>query len=250
MRLKGKVAIVTGAASEIGIGHAIAMLFAEEGAMVTVADIQDEGGKHTADEINSQGGRAIHCYTDVSKADHVKRMVQLTVDTYGAINILVNNAAHMKDSHAVLDTTEEEWDRSMKITLKGPYLCSKYAIPEMIKAGGGSIINMSSVGGLVGWENDAPYLSAKGGVIQLTKSLAIDYGRKNVRVNAICPGSIQTAISPKKGEKHYEEQVAETVLGRTGEPLEIANAALFLASDESSFVSGTNLVVDGGHTVR
>jgi NAD(P)-dependent dehydrogenase (short-subunit alcohol dehydrogenase family) len=250
MRLKGKVAIVTGAASEIGIGHSIAVLFAKEGAMVTVADIQDEGGKKTAEQINRQGGRAICCLTDVSNADQVKRMTQATVESFGAIHILVNNAAHMKDSHAVLDTTEEEWDRSMSITLKGTFLCSKFALPEMIKAGGGSIVNMSSVGGLVGFEGDAPYVSAKGGVIQLTKSLAIDYGRHNVRVNAICPGPIRTSISPQKQEKLYAYHVAMTLLGRTAEPSEVAYAALFLASDESSFVTGTNLVVDGGWTAR
>jgi NAD(P)-dependent dehydrogenase (short-subunit alcohol dehydrogenase family) len=250
MRLKGKVAIVTGAASELGIGHAIAMLFAQEGAMVTVADIQDEEGKKSTARINSQGGQAIYCHADVSNAEQVKRMTQITVETFGAINILVNNAAHMKDSHSVLDTTEEDWDRSMNITLKGPFLCSKFAIPEMIKAGGGSIVNISSVGGLVGWGNDAPYLSAKGGVIQLTKSLAVDYGHQNVRVNAICPGPIHTAISPQEHEELYKHHIAMTVLGRRAKPLEVAYAALFLASDESSFVTGVSLPVDGGWTIR
>jgi len=177
-------------------------------------------------------------------------MVKATVRKFGAIHILVNNAAHMKDNKAVLDTTEKEWERSIDVTLKGTFLCSKHAIPDMIKAGGGSIINISSVGGLVGFENYSAYCAAKGGVIQLTKSLAIDYGRFNIRANAICPGPIQTGISPRKGSKLSKHQLEMTVLGRTGSPMEVASVALFLASNESSYVTGASLVVDGGWTAR
>lgn len=249
-RLQGRVAIVTGAASEAGIGSAIALLFSEEGAAVAVADIDDAGGRHTAETIRKRGGRALFCHTDISDSEDVKAMVQATVANFGGIHVLVNNAAYMKDTTPVVETAEEEWDRSIDITLKGAFLCSKYAIPEMIRAGMGSIVNISSVGGLVGFEGYAAYCSAKGGVVQLTKSLAIDYGRHGIRANAICPGPIQTGISPQPDDPLYQYQLEMTVLRRKGKPQEVAYAALFLACDESSFVTGTNLVVDGGWTVR
>lgn len=250
MRLKGKVAIVTGVSSEVGIGRAIAVLFAREGARLALADIDEAGGKQAAESIRQHGGHAIFCQADISDSQKVERLIKTTVDSFGAVNILVNNAAHMKDSAGAADLTEEQWDRSIGITLKGTFLCAKHAIPEMKRAGGGSIVNISSVGGLVGFSGDAAYCSAKGGIIQLTKSLAIDYGQYDVRVNAICPGPIETSISPKEGEDLYQYQIAMTVLGRRGRPLDVAYAALFLASDEASFITGSNLVVDGGWTVR
>lgn len=250
MRLEGKVAIVTGVSSEVGIGRAIAGLFAKEGARLALADIDEAGGKQAAESIRQHGGQAVFCRTDISRSDDVERLVKTSTDAFGAVHILVNNAAHMKDSAAATDLTEEQWDRSINITLKGSFLCAKHAVPEMKRSGGGSIVNISSVGGLVGFGGDAAYCSAKGGIIQLTKSLAIDYGRYNIRVNAICPGPIETSISPKEGEELYEYQIAMTVLGRRGRPLDVAYAALFLASDESAFITGSNLVVDGGWTVR
>jgi NAD(P)-dependent dehydrogenase (short-subunit alcohol dehydrogenase family) len=249
-RLEGRVAIVTGAASGAGIGCAIALLFSREGAAVAVADVEDSGGRHTTELIERQGGRSIFCHTDISNSEAVKAMIRSTVATFGRLDVLVNNAAHMKDTKPALDTTEEEWGRSIDVTLKGAFLCSKYAIPEMIQAGSGSIIDISSVGGLVGFEGYAAYCSAKGAVLQLTKSLAIDYGRQKIRANAICPGPIQTSISPKPGEPLDQYQLSMTVLGRKGKPEEVAYAALFLACDESSFVTGASLVVDGGWTVR
>ena len=249
-RLRDRVAIVTGAASEAGIGCAIALLFSQEGAAVTVADIDATGVHHTAELIRSQGGRAISCPTDISNSEDVQSMVQATVASFGRIDILVNNAAHMKDTKPALDTSEEEWDRSIDVTLKGAFLCSKYAIPEMIRVGAGSIVNISSVGGLVGFEGYAAYCSAKGGMLQLTKSLAIDYGPHNIRANAICPGPIQTSISPNAGDPLDQYQLKMTVLGRKGKPRDVAYAALFLASDESSFVTAASLVVDGGWTAR
>lgn len=249
-RLQDRVAIVTGAASEAGIGCAIALLFSEEGAAITVADIDDAGGRHTAELIRKRGGRALFCHTDISDSEDVKEMVRATVASFDGIHVLVNNAAHMKDTKPALETTEEEWDRSLGVTLKGAFLCSKHVIPEMIRAGAGSIINISSVGGLVGFAGYAAYCSAKGGILQLTKSLAIDYGRQNIRTNAICPGPIQTGISPQPDDPLYQYQLEMTVLGRKGKPQEVAYAALFLACEESSFVTGTNLVVDGGWTVR
>lgn len=249
MRLKDKVAVVTGAAS--GIGRAIALLFAKEGAEVVIVDIDDKNGEATLRLIREQKGEAILIHADVSNAQDVERMTKATIQQFGKVTVLVNNAAYLKDFKPAVDTTEEEWERSIGVTLKGVFLCSKYAIPEMMKAGGGSIINISSVGGLVGFASYAAYCSAKGGVIQLTKSLAIDYGRSNIRVNAICPGPIDTPSSPEThDEKLHQWQREMTVLGRTGQPEEVAYAALFLASDESSFVTGSDLIVDGGWTIR
>jgi NAD(P)-dependent dehydrogenase (short-subunit alcohol dehydrogenase family) len=249
-RLDGRVAIVTGAASAVGIGCAIALLFSREGAAVTVADIEDAGGSRTAEFIEKQGGRSIFCHTDISNSEDVKAMIRSTVTEFGRLDILVNNAAHMKDTKPALETTEAEWDHSIDVTLKGAFLCSKYAIPEMIRAGSGSIINISSVGGLVGFEGYAAYCSAKGAILQLTKSLAIDYGQQKIRANAICPGPIQTSVSPNPGDPLDQYQLSMTVLGRKGKPQDVAYAALFLACNESSFVTGADLIVDGGWTVR
>jgi NAD(P)-dependent dehydrogenase (short-subunit alcohol dehydrogenase family) len=249
VRLNGKVGIVTGASS--GIGRAIALLFARQGAKITVADVNREGGEETVSLLGQYGNQAIFYRTDISNSGQVESMVTATVEQFERLDILVNNAAHMKDWKPVLETTEEEWDRSIEVSLKGAFLCSKFAIPEMMKAGGGSIVNISSVGGLVGFASYAAYCSAKGGLIQLTKSLAIDYGLSNIRANAVCPGAIETGISPKgTDDKLYQYQIDMSVLGRTGRPEEVANAALFLASEESSFVTGTTLTVDGGWTVR
>lgn len=249
-RLKDRVAIVTGAASDVGIGAAIAQLFSYESAAVAIADIDGSGGRQSAARIVHQGGQAIFCYADISRSQDVRALIRETVAKFGAIHVLVNNAAHMKDTKPALETTEEAWDRTIAVTLKGAFLCSKYAIPEMIKAGSGSIINVSSVGGLVGFEGYAAYCSAKGGILQLTKSLAIDYGHQNIRANAICPGPIQTNISPQKDDPIYQYQLDMTIPGRKGAPQEVAYAALFLASDDSSFVTGASIPVDGGWTAR
>jgi NAD(P)-dependent dehydrogenase (short-subunit alcohol dehydrogenase family) len=249
MRLQNKVAIVTGAAS--GIGRAIAVLFAREGAKVAVADINDAGAEMTVRSIVENGGEAIHCHADVSNPDDVKKTISLVVEKYQGVHVLVNDAAHMSDFKPVTETPEAEWDHSLAVTLKGVFLFSKYTIPEMIKAGGGSIVNISSVGGLVGFSSYAAYCAAKGGVIQLTKSLAIDYGLQNIRANAICPGYIKTYDPPLvKNEAEYQYLINMSVLGRPGKAEEVAYAALFLGSEESSFVTGSSLVVDGGWTVR
>jgi len=249
MRLKGKTAIVTGAAS--GIGQAIAQVFGKEGAKVVVNDINDKGGEVTVKSIADLGGEATFAHADVSVASEVQNLMRVPVEKYGGINILVNNAAYLVNFKPVLETPEDEWDLSIDVTLKGVFLCSKYAIPEMIKVGAGSIVNIASVGGMVGFADYAAYCSAKGGVLQLTKSLAIDYGRKNIRVNAISPGPIDTPTTPEaQDEKLHQWQRDMTTLGRTATPEEVAYPALFLASDESSFVTGANLVVDGGWTLR
>jgi len=251
MRLADKVAIITGAGS--GIGRATAMLFAQEGAKVVVVDYAPEGGQETVEMIRRNGGEAIFVETDVSKAAAVEKMVQTAIDTYGKIDILFNNAA-VTIPASVVDATEAVWDKTMDIDLKGVFLPSKYAIPHMIKGDGGSVINTASMCGLVASPNQAPYSAAKGGVIALTRQMAIDYATHNIRVNSICPSEVRTPMflgfinRAPDPEKKMQELIARIPLGRVAEPEEIARVALFLASDESSYVTGVTLPVDGGLT--
>ena len=251
MRLADKVAVITGAGS--GIGRATAMLFAQEGAKVVVVDYAPEGGQETVEMIRRNGGEAIFVETDVSKAAAVEKMVQTAIDTYGKIDILFNNAA-VTIPASVVDATEAVWDKTMDIDLKGVFLPSKYAIPHMIKGDGGSVINTASMCGLVASPNQAPYSAAKGGVIALTRQMAIDYATHNIRVNSICPSEVRTPMflgfinRAPDPEKKMQELIARIPLGRVAEPEEIARVALFLASDESSYVTGVTLPVDGGLT--
>ncbi|OGO35467.1 MAG: hypothetical protein A2147_04740 [Chloroflexi bacterium RBG_16_57_8] len=253
MRLKDKVAVVTGAGS--GIGRAIAELFGREGAKVVVADITDESGRETARLIENEGGQALFVHADVSRSDEVKAMVTATVQTYGRLDIVVNNAAYMHDSRersSVTGTTEEEWDLSMGVTLDGVFRVSKYALPEMIKGGGGAIVNVASIVAAVVVPNLAAYCTAKAGMVQLTKSLALDYGAANIRANAVCPGIIATPGSAPELEDPDRRRflLSRTILDRPGLPEEVAYAALFLASEESSYVTGSVLMVDGGWSAR
>ena len=250
-RLKDKVAIITGAAS--GIGRATALLFAKEGARVTVADVNAAMGMETVNLIEEQHERhAIFVQTDVSKSDEVRDMVQTTVQSFGRIDILVNNAADREPGKPVVDCPEEEWDRTVAITLKGPYLCAKYSIPEMAKVGGGIVVNVSSIAALVTFENGPAYSASKAGLNQLTKSIALDYRHQNIRANAICPGIIDTPGTERvKQNKEWVTDTHERILpGRWGTPEEIARAILFLASDESSYVNGSVMVADGGWVIR
>ncbi len=250
-RLKDKVAIITGAAS--GIGRATAQLFANEGAKVTIADVNAAMGMETVNLIEEQHkGQAIFVQTDVSKLDQVRDMVQTTVQDFGRVDILVNNAADREPGKPVVDCPEEEWDRTVAITLKGPYLCAKYSIPEMVKVGGGVVVNVSSIAGLVTFANGPAYAAAKAGLNQLTKSIALDYRHQNIRANAICPGVIDTPGTERV--KQDEEWLAYTneriLLGRWGRPEEIAHTILYLASDESSYLNGSVIVADGGWVIR
>ena len=244
-RLDNKVAIITGAGS--GIGRAIARIFSQEGAKVVVADYNEETAKETAEMISQAGGQAIVSRTDVSNTDQVQIMVKLAVDNFGGLDIIVNNAgvAPMAD---VASTTDEIWQKTIDIDLKGVFLGIKAAVPEMEKRGKGKIINTASIAGLIGFQGITAYCAAKGGVVNLTREAALDLASKKINVNAIAPGVIKTnmTVDILKDPKMAEVMLAQTPIGRFGEPEDIAWAAVYLASDESDFVTGHTLVVDGG----
>ena len=247
-RLKNKVAIVTGGSS--GIGRATVQLFASEGARVAVGDLDVAGGEETVRLARAAGGDVFFQKTDVSRAGDADALVKATVERWGALHVLHNNAYWAPTGRNVLNTSEEEWDRTQAVTLKSMYLMSRAAIPEMLKAGGGSIVNMASVAGVVGSANFSAYAAAKGGVVALTKSMATDFGKQGIRVNCIAPGPIATpAIAElRKDPKWLERQLNRLLLSDLGRPEDIAYAALYLACDESSFVTGLTMLVDGGAT--
>ena len=249
MRLEGKVALITGGAR--GQGAAEARLFAREGARVVIADVLDPDGMAVAAEINELGGDATYVHLDVSTEADWQQAIESAVSAYGKLDVLVNNAAIWRGGH-VTDTTGEQWDAIMDINAKGVFLGTKLAIPEMRKAGGGSIINISSVAGLVGSRTSTAYSASKGAVRLFTKATAVQHGRENIRANSIHPGPIDTAMGDQvwPDADSREEAVDRTVLKRIGTPEDIANGALFLASDESSFMTGTELVIDGGMTAQ
>jgi NAD(P)-dependent dehydrogenase (short-subunit alcohol dehydrogenase family) len=247
-RLDGKVAVITGAGS--GIGRETALLFAREGAKIVVADYASEAGEATVRQIGEKGGDALFIKTDVSQASDVERMVKATVEKYGRIDILYNNAGVLGEVAFVGDATEDDWDRLMSINLKGTFLCSKYAVREIRKGGGGVIVNTASAMGFVGLPGNAAYSAAKGGIIQLTRTMALEYASSNIRVNCLCAGWVDTPMNLKLGERIINWTVRETPMKRWAKPEEIAQAALYLASDESSFVTGAALVIDGGWTAK
>ena len=254
MRLKDKVAIITGAGS--GQGRAAALIFSREGASIAVSDWKPELGDETVTLVKKAGGEAIFIRTDVSESADVQNLVRTTVSTYGRIDILYNNAGvgfssplSMAD---VINTPEADWDRVIAINLRSMYLTAKYGIPEMIKSGGGSIINTASIAALIGSEAAHAYTAAKGGMVALSRALAVEFGPKNIRVNCICPGAIDTPmIAPVIDPlKQSGQPFMTSPIRRLGMPEDIANCALYLASDESSFVTGATLVVDGGYIAR
>ncbi len=251
-RLQNKVIIITGAGS--GVGQAATTLFTKEGAKVVAADINMKNAEVTAKLVKDAGGEATPFFADVSKTDDVKNLIDKTVQMYGRLDVLYNNAG-IAVTGTLLDTSEEMWDRTMNTNLKSVFLTCKFAIPYMLKQGGGTIINTASVNGLVGLPNDAVYDASKGGVVLLTKATALDFGTKNIRVNCICPGTIDTPFTHNalKEYGNYQENLEmlkkmNAALQRLVKPMEVAQLALFLASDESSAITGAAYVVDAGYS--
>lgn len=250
MRLENKVALITGAAS--GIGRESALLFAREGAKLVVADIDDVNGQATVASISTAGGVAVHVHADVSKADDCRHMVQVAEETFGELHVLFNNAGimHSADADAV-DTEEAIWEQTMNVNLKGVYLGCKFGIPALRRAGGGSIINVASFVALLGAATpQLAYTASKGGVLSMTRELAVLHARENIRVNALCPGPLRTELLMKvlDSQEKRQRRLVHIPMGRFGEAEEIAQAALFLASDESSYVTGATFTIDGGIT--
>ena len=247
----GRVAVVTGASS--GIGRATAIALARQGAQVVVADLHEEprdgDGSPTAEVIAEAGGQSTFVRCDVSRGADVARVMGAARERFGGVDVLVNNAG-VFIRNAVADVSEDEWDRVMGINLKGYYLASREAIPLMLRRGGGAIVNVGSIHGLIGTGAAATYCASKGAVDNLTRQMAVDYAPKAIRVNSVAPGTIETAMS--KPFRDDPEMLAEyrrrTLLPRLGTPADVANAVVFLASDEASFITGHTLVVDGGWT--
>jgi NAD(P)-dependent dehydrogenase (short-subunit alcohol dehydrogenase family) len=250
MRLKDKVALITGAAS--GIGRESALLFAAEGARVVVVDVNDDAGHETAVRIQSQGGQAVYARADVSRAADCEAMVQAAERSFGKLNVLFNNAGimHARDDDAIA-TDEAVWDFTMNVNLKGVFLGCKYGIPALRRAGGGSIINTASFVARLGAATpQVAYTASKGGVLALTRELAVIHARENIRVNALCPGPLRTELLMRflDTEAKKQRRLVHIPMGRFGEAREMAQAALFLASDESSYITGTDFLADGGIT--
>jgi NAD(P)-dependent dehydrogenase (short-subunit alcohol dehydrogenase family) len=249
--LKGKVAIVTGGSS--GIGRATVELFCEEGAAVVVADVQDAAGQALADQLSKCGHTVNYVHADVSRDADVAAMVHLALSRYGRLDVLFNNAGIEGEQAPTADATLENWERVIDINLKGVFLGLKHGIRAMLDHGGGSIINNASVAGLVGFAGIPAYAASKGGVVQLTRTAALEYATSGVRVNCLCPGVIQTPMVERftHGQPEAEAQMrAMEPIGRTGTAREVAELALFLASDRSSFVTGAIVPVDGGFVAR
>ncbi len=249
LSLQGKVAMVTGAAS--GIGRGIALRLAEMGAAVAILDVDSAGGEATANAIGERGGRAVFMKCDVRRNTDCRAAVEQTMKGLGRIDVLCNNAGVIVRK-GVVELEEGEWDRVVDVTLKGIYLLSREIIPHMIRAGGGVIVNTGSGWALKGGAQAAAYCAAKAGVLNLTRSMAIDYGRHNIRVNCVCPGDVDTPMLRSECEQLGEEPVefmkeaARRPLARVGTPGDVANAVLFLASGMAGWITGTQLVVDGG----
>ncbi|MBY6208634.1 MULTISPECIES: SDR family oxidoreductase [Halomonas] len=248
MRVKDKVVLVTGAGA--GIGAATAVRLAEEGAKVVVTDINESMARQVAESI---GDRALGLKLDVSIGAEVKAVIQQAIEHFGSLHVLVNNAG-FGILGTVVDTEEEDWDRLMDVDLKGVYLCSKYAIPEIIRAGGGAIVNVASNIAVVGIKERAAYVASKGGVAALTRAMALDHAKDNIRVNSVAPGVINSSYYEEMMKK-VDDPVAfrkgleaRSPLNKMGEPIDIANMILFLASDESGFATGSMFTIDGGFT--
>jgi NAD(P)-dependent dehydrogenase (short-subunit alcohol dehydrogenase family) len=249
-RLDGKIALITGGAS--GMGMVASRLFADEGAKVVLTDVADEAGEQVAEEIRSSGGDATYVHADVSDEDHARAMVETAVETYGGLTILYNNAGVMLGDDGSVHSTEAAiWDTTLAINVKGVAHGCKYGVPAMIESGGGSVINVAS---FVAWMGAATsqiaYTASKGAVLSMTREIAVEYARKGVRCNALCPGPIDTPLLAEllSDPARRQRRFVHIPLGRLGQAEELAKAALFLASDDSSFMTGASLIVDGGIT--
>ena len=248
MKLRNKVIVVTGGGS--GIGRACAVEFAREGAQLIIADLNLQSAEETAQRIESSGGKATPCNTDVSKPESVKQLVEFTIKNFGAVDGLINNAA-IQINKSVEDTSFEEWTQQVSVNLGGVFLCSKYFLPHLRKSRG-SIVNMSSVNGFFVEPGCAGYCATKAAIIGFTKAMAIDHGKDGIRVNCICPGYIDAGLAEGYFESQRDPEAARREAGklhalwRIGKPEEVARAAVFLASEDASFVTGTAMVVDGG----
>ena len=254
LRLQGKVAIVTGTA--MGLGEAIARRFAEEGARVVCVDVRPGPNDAVVDAIRAQEGEALSVEASVAVAADTARVVEITRERFGGIDILINNAGILPSRETVLETTEADWDETMRVNVKGVFLMSRAVLPTMVAQGGGAIVNLSSITGVVGLPIRPAYSASKGAVAILTKQMAVDFGRHGIRVNALSPSFVITSINRAMFERMqaegapWERLLDQHLLRRLGEPRDVADAALFLASDESRWITGVVLPVDGGYTAH
>lgn len=254
MKLKDKVAVITGGG--MGIGAATARLLVAEGAAVVIGDVADDAGHQIAKDIIAQGGRAAFVHCDVRRPDDVTQLIQSAAESFGGLDCLINNAG-IALAKSTTETSVEEWERVLGINLTGPWLCARAAIPAMRQRGGGVIVNVASNAGLVGFPNLAAYCASKGGLVQLTKAMALDCAPHHIRVNAICPGHTRTPmgegfVAAQADPEAFVKEFINTQhpIGRMAEAEEVARAILFLASDDSSFITGSILAADGGYTAR